>query len=225
MNKESLKKIVCNSNFLYSIACIFLKFIAIVKPVRGKHNHIYKHGIFHKVSTDIKGNNNSITISSGCIIKNTKFYIRGNNNTILLEEGCYFSGGSFWIEGSNGKIILRKNTSVVSAHLCVQEKDTAIEIGEDCMFSNNIIIRTSDSHPLFNKLTNERLNKPASVKIGDHVWLAAKVTVMKGVSIGKGSIVGYGTIVTKDQPEDSLIIGAPARVVKNGVYWTREKLF
>lgn len=101
----------------------------------------------------------------------------------------------------------------------------SIAVGEDCMFSNNIIVRTSDSHPIYDSTTNERLNPAASVQIGNHVWIAPSSVVMKGANIGDGVIVGSHTMVNKKVSANVLVVGMPMRVIKENVYWTREALF
>lgn len=92
------------------------------------------------------------------------------------------------------------------------------------MFSNSIIVRTSDSHPIFDE-DGKRSNPAKDVEIGNHVWIAPNSKVMKGVTIGEGSIIGSDTIVTKDIPESCLAVGHPAHVVKTNVKWTRDRLF
>lgn len=101
----------------------------------------------------------------------------------------------------------------------------SIMIGNDCMFSNNIIIRTSDSHPIYDKNTKQRINHPQSVIIGNHVWIAPDSKIMKGVEIGDNSIIGSNTFVTKNIGENVLAVGIPAKEIKNEIFWTRESLF
>lgn len=55
------------------------------------------------------------------------------------------------------------------------------------------------------------------IKIGEDCWLGAKVTVLAGVTIGKGSIVAAGAVVTKDIPEYSIAVGSPAKVIRKRV--------
>ena len=104
----------------------------------------------------------------------------------------------------------------------VQENGMVIKVGNDCMFSNTIVVRTSDSHPIYSLSSNERINDPAPVSIGNHVWLAPNSKIMKGVKIGDGAIIGSDTLVTKDVPANALVVGHPARVVKNDIKWTRD---
>ena len=107
-------------------------------------------------------------------------------------------------------------------HVNAQEDNMSIEIGEDCMFSNHIIIRTSDSHAIYSTDTNYRINHAKPIKIGKHVWVAPGSEIMKGVTIGDGCIVGSQTMVTKDVPANSLVVGRPAKIVRNNIRWTRE---
>lgn len=93
------------------------------------------------------------------------------------------------------------------------------------MFSNHIIIRTSDFHPIYDKDTYIRLNPAKPVITGNHVWIAPYSTIMKGANIHDNAIVSSNIIVTKDVPAKSLVVGMPARVVKQNVQWPRETLF
>ncbi len=62
---------------------------------------------------------------------------------------------------------------------------------------------------------NKRGKFPESIVIEDQVWLAAGVTVLPGVRIGKGSVVAAGAVVTKDVPPNSLVGGVPARMIRS----------
>lgn len=56
--------------------------------------------------------------------------------------------------------------------------------------------------------------RPSPVRIGRRVWLGAAVTVVPGVSIGDGAVIGAGSVVTKDVPADAIVAGVPARLVR-----------
>lgn len=170
------------------------------------------------------GANNTVVINKNCVIDNPLFHIVGNNNKITFEENCHVGPNcSFWLEGNNVQIIIGKRTTFTNTvHVNAQEDNTSIEIGEDCMFSNHIIIRTSDSHAIYSNETNKRINPAKPIRIGNHVWIAPGSEVMKGVVVGDGCIIGSQTMVTKDVPANSLVVGRPARVVKENIRWTRE---
>ncbi len=176
---------------------------------------------------DIKGSGHKILINRGCYLNGVKIRIRGDNNSIVFGKGCCIGEGcSLWIEGNNSKIIIGENTTFTErCHLNAQEDSVSILIGGDCMFSNNVVVRTSDSHPIYDKNTNERVNFAKDVIIGNHVWIAPNTKIMKGAIIGDGCIIGSDTTVSKEIPPDSMAVGRPAKIVKTNIRWTREKLF
>ena len=53
------------------------------------------------------------------------------------------------------------------------------------------------------------------IKIEDDVWIGSNVIILPNINIGKGSIIGAGSVVTKNIPEYSVAVGVPARVIKN----------
>ncbi len=57
--------------------------------------------------------------------------------------------------------------------------------------------------------------------IGNHVWIGENALILKGVKIGDNSIVGAGSVVTKDVPNNSIVAGNPARIIKNNINWER----
>jgi acetyltransferase-like isoleucine patch superfamily enzyme len=93
------------------------------------------------------------------------------------------------------------------------------------MFSYEIVIRTTDAHSVLDLETRERINKAESISIGNHVWLGAEVMITKGVSLPDDCIVGARSICNRsvDEPH-TVIAGIPAKVVKRGVTWDRERI-
>lgn len=90
-----------------------------------------------------------------------------------------------------------------------------IRVGEHVFIGEDVLIRDSDGHEVVGQ------GKPMSqpIVIEDHVWIGARVTVLKGVTIGEGAIVAAGAVVSRDVPPHTLVAGVPARVVKEGVLW------
>jgi acetyltransferase-like isoleucine patch superfamily enzyme len=89
----------------------------------------------------------------------------------------------------------------------------AVDIGADCAISWGVTILDGDGH----RLDSEPSQAP--VRIEDRVWIGCNATVLKGVTVGAGSIVGAGAVVTRSCPPKSLLIGSPARIAKSGVEW------
>ena len=85
----------------------------------------------------------------------------------------------------------------------------SVTIGRDCAIGRDVIIMDSDQHAM----PGERfIAKP--VQIEDRVWIGARSIVLKGVTIGHDSVVGAGSIVTRDIPPLSIAVGQPARVIR-----------
>jgi len=86
-----------------------------------------------------------------------------------------------------------------------------ISIGENCQIANQVIIMDSDFHGVGQRCEFE---SPTPIIIEDNVWLATRAIVLKGVRIGKGAVVAAGAVVTKDVPENTLVAGVPAKVIR-----------
>ena len=184
-------------------------------------------GGYFSISKYVNGKNNYLQIGHKCNLNNVKIRIVGNNNKIVFGDNCQVGNNcSFWMEGNNISIFIGSDTTFThTVHFCAQEDGTSIQIGKDCMFSNNIIVRTSDSHPIYDLSTKQRINPAKNVVIGNHVWIAPNSKIMKGAKIGNNAIVGSNTMVTKEVPNNCLVVGTPCKIVKNNIDWTREKLF
>ena len=98
---------------------------------------------------------------------------------------------------------------------------TSILIGNECLLAN-VSLRSSDAHSIIDLKSGEKQKKSADIIVGDRVWIAENVSIYKGSIIGSGSIVGAGSIVTKQFPENVLIAGVPAAVVKTDVTWSTD---
>lgn len=194
-------------------------------PIQGLNNNVFNEGVFEKVIIDIIGNNNTIEIGKNTVIKNTLIYLRGNNHKLVIKDNCYFKGGELWIEDNDGTILIHENTTVEHAHIAVTEPFSILEIQRDCMLAQNIEIRTGDSHSIIDNETGKRINKAANVFLGEHVWIGTHVKILKGVTIGNNSIVGTGSIVTTNVPSFSIAAGIPAKVVRSGIDWTRDRKY
>lgn len=220
--KGKIRKIVFEHTVLFRISTWLKK--ALVRKPKG---YCLENRGMARLKKDIQGTGNLIQISPGCILSDTAVRIRGSGNSLVFEENCNVGKGcSFWMEGDHISITIGAGTTFTQhVHFNAQEDGTSITVGRDCMFSNNIIVRTSDSHPIYDKATKQRINAPRAVVIGNHVWIAPNTKIMKGAEIGDGSIIGSDSMVTKRVPENALAVGHPARVVKENIEWTREKLF
>lgn len=91
--------------------------------------------------------------------------------------------------------------------------DTFIEVGDNVMMAPNVVLATA-AHPILPKLRAKTYQYNAPIRIGDDCWLGAGVIVLPGVTIGRGSVIGAGSVVTKDIPENVVAFGVPCRVIR-----------
>lgn len=89
-----------------------------------------------------------------------------------------------------------------------------ITIGADCQIGPHVKLFTP-THPIDPQPRRDRLEAAEPITIGDNVWLGGAVIVCPGVSIGDNSVVGAGSVVTRDIPANSLAVGNPARVIRS----------
>lgn len=195
------------------------------KTIRGQENVFKADGAtLSGVKVEIIGDNNRILIGRGCALSDIYFRIRGSGHRIEFGENCRVSRGAvLWFENSNGVLQVGPGTTMVEVHIAVTENSKVI-IGEDCMFANDIDIRTGDSHSVIDTQTGERLNFAADVVIGRHVWIAPHTIVLKGVNIGENSIIATGAVVTRSCEPGVIMGGNPAKAIKTGVSWKRERV-
>lgn len=144
-----------------------------------------------------------------CIGKNSvlrgELLIFAHAGEIHIGEGCFLGeGSSIWSSKS-------------------------VKIGSRVYISHNVNIHDTNSHSLNPKLRHEHFVKIMStgypkndnddiqsqpVRIEDDVWIGFNSTIFKGVTIGKGAVIGACSVVTKDVPEFVVVIGNPAKVIK-----------
>ena len=199
-------------------------FSKVRRVIRGEQNVIrWGNSILSSVFFDIEGDRNRIDIQDGCFLKEVTFHLRGDDHRIEIKKGCRFNGGgSLWFEDSNGSLIIGENSTFENVHIAVTEPGSQVSIGENCMFAYDIDIRTGDSHPIIDSKSGARINSAEDIYIGKHVWVAAHVILLKGVSILDDSVVASGSVVTKRYAEPGVVIaGNPAEIVKRQITWAR----
>ena len=127
-----------------------------------------------------------------------------------IGDGCYIEpplranwGGHFVHFGKN--IYANFNLTLVD--------DTHIYVGDATMFGPNVTIATA-GHPILPELREQAYQYNMPVHIGKNCWLGAGVIVMPGVTIGDNTVIGAGSVVTKDIPANVVAVGNPCRVMR-----------
>ena len=171
----------------------------------------YKLRRFHKFATI--GKNFQTGPAANIFAHNGSIKI-GNNSEVLgllIVKGGVISIGDY--------TTIRGNSFVGSA--------TKISIGNHVIISNNVHIYDNNNHPtdpqkrvelcesgFYSGKWGWEYSDKAPVVIEDNVWIGERSTILKGVTIGKGSIIGCDSVVTRSIPPYSIAAGNPSRIVK-----------
>ncbi len=90
----------------------------------------------------------------------------------------------------------------------------SVRIGENCVIASGVNIIDSNGHELSSANRTIGRDRPVPIEIGDNVWIGMNSIVLKGTVIGRNSVIGANSVVSGNFPENSLIVGNPARIVK-----------
>lgn len=173
----------------------------------------------------------------------SRIYLSGTNNIILgynklkksrSETHVRLEGSAIWycrngadlfydtvLEIKDGAILDTGFFSANGGSVIIADKK--ITFGEDVMIGRNVVIYDSDFHTLYNN-ENKPVNPPKPVVIEDHVWLTSNITVLKGVTIGRDSLITAQTVINKNMPSHSIIGGkSVGNVIKDSINWGRSR--
>lgn len=128
-----------------------------------------------------------------------------------IGEGCYIEAPFHANWG--GKHVHLGSHVYVNYNLTLVD-DTHIYIGDHVMIAPNVVIATG-THPIHPGLRRKEAQYNLPVHIQDNVWLGAGCLVMPGVTIGENSVIGAGSVVTKDIPANVVAVGNPCRVLRD----------
>ena len=158
-----------------------------------------------------------MNISSSAKIANCDISIKGNNNKLVIEDGVTVRHTQIEILGDNCFIEIGKNSIIGHESYLSAKEGKMLLIKDNCMLSRNVKIMTSDGHPIYQDKV--MINNAKDVLIGNNVWLADNVTVLKGVSIGNDCVVGINSTLTHSIDSHTIAVGNPAKVVKENIRW------
>lgn len=138
-----------------------------------------------------------------------------------IGEGCYIEP-PFHANWAGKHVHFGKN--VYANFNLTMVDDTHIYVGDYTMFGPNVVIATA-GHPILPELREKAYQYNMPVHIGRNCWLGAGVIVVPGVTIGDNTVIGAGSIVTKDIPSNVVAVGNPCRVLREISEHDREFYF
>lgn len=210
-----------NENLMFFLSLIYR--ILFFNRIKGRTDLDYQvRGAFLKKSVIINhGKYNQLMIGKGCRLSNCRIEFFGDHNQVFIDHDCNGRAIDIWIADGSRIEIGNHSHFVGDIHIASIEGKT-VHIGERCLFSSEVVLRTSDSHSIMD-MEDHRINPAADVWLDDHVWVGQQVIILKGAKIGKDSIVGTRALVTgKEFPSNVVLAGSPAKVIKEDVQWHHE---
>lgn len=106
-------------------------------------------------------------------------------------------------------LVIGKNVFINSG--CKVQDQGGIEIGDGTLIVHNVVLATLN-HALAPERRGDLIPRP--IRIGKNVWIGSNAVILPGVTIGDGAVIAAGAAVTKDVPENSVVGGVPARVLR-----------
>lgn len=169
-------------------------------------------------------------VKPASLIIGTEYYgfkPKGRSMIRILGKLIVNGSGSHWF-GSNGDMTIREGASlkignnfqIGDSYRIVVSTDS--EIGNDCMFSWDVMLLDTDCH-IINNLDNELINKPRSFRVYDNVWIGAYVKILKGARIPTGSVISTNSVITQKLNEERCIY-VNDRIVRNKVVWDKKQI-
>ncbi|WP_198954620.1 acyltransferase [Kineosporia sp. R_H_3] len=126
--------------------------------------------------------------------------------------------------GQDARIVLGHNVSATSRVGFSAVEGVTVSVGDDVMFATGVEVRADDGHPIFDVRTGRRANPARPITVGNHVWVGWGAVLLAGTTIGDGSVVGMHAVVKGRFPNNCIVAGVPARVVRRDIAWERPHL-
>lgn len=130
-----------------------------------------------------------------------------------IHNAFRFNGKDILMYG-DGEIIAGENSYVGEYSTWQAAQGYKIVIGRGCMISHNVRCYTQSAIPDHDFSVKPLPEKYGDIVIGDYVWIGANVFINPGIKIGSNSVVGANSVVTKDVPENAIVGGVPAKLIR-----------
>ena len=192
-----------------------------------KNGTILSRDKFPSLKAIFQGYNSSINIINPMRIKSCTI-ICGSNCSIIIGNSCDIVGNlSIFATAEHSCVKIENNCSFSGVDIRLQsEPHLSITIGDHCLFSSGITIRSSDSHTVFDINTLKAINIPKSISIGNHVWIGFGVDILKNSILPNNCIVAARSLISGVFTEENCVLGGiPAKIIKKGVNWSWDNTY
>lgn len=145
------------------------------------------------------------------------------DNTVQIGEVSVTRQLTITAMGRSGFCRIGNQTTVLDAYIAFNSFGQ-VAIGDDCMLSHSIDISQSDQHPVFDMHSKQRINRGKNITIGNHVWIGRGVSLLGGANIGDNCVIGARTVTSSTFPNNVIIAGSPAKILRKEILWARDSL-
>lgn len=173
----------------------------------------------------IEGSRNVIEIAEHCHFHSLTIHIVGSHHQIHIGTAVTAKNLYINITDNHTSLTIGENTTFEDTSITIAERGNVVSIGKDCMFAMNTQIIASDFHSITDVESGLRQNSAkCGVIIGNHVWVAMGAKILKDTVIEHDSIIGAASLVTIDVPVNTVAGGVPAKIIRQGINWSRSNM-
>lgn len=187
-------------------------------------NRIEYEGAPFPVKITFRGSDNVLTVAAKVKTPNLVVQFDGDGGQVKLgpSQGVTLHAGIR--VGGRSQVKIGAHVSSTSKANISAVEGAKVVIGRDVMMASDVQIRSDDGHAIYDVRSGRRVNTARDIKVGAHVWLGLQSVLLGGARVGDGSVVGLRSVVTGRVPNNVVVVGAPARVVRRDVAWERPHL-
>lgn len=172
-----------------------------------------------------RGRNNVLTVSDAARIQRLYLRFDAHNGRCRIGASTGVAALKAGIRvGQDSEVLLGDNVSTTSSVDISAVEGASVTLGNDVMIAIGVRIRSDDGHPIFDVNDGKRVNVSRSIEVGNHVWLGIDSLLLGGAKIGDGSVVGARALVTQEFPNNCVVAGVPAKMIRKDIAWERPHL-
>ncbi len=171
----------------------------------------------------LMGEESAVLIDDHCKLLNMDMFRCSENSKVMIGQRTAFRGGGLVSAQQNANLEIGEDSNFGRYNKIVAVKDTTMMIGKDVLTSWDVSIISGDGHYVFDVNTKENINKNTiDVSIDEHVWIGAGATILPKSRIGIGSVVGASSVVKGSFPNNCMMVGVPAKIIRKDIAWSRQ---
>lgn len=177
------------------------------------------------ISVEFTGSNNRLVVADQVRLSGLSVSFNCDNGLVEIGPSSGVPAFSANIRvGQDATVRLGRNVSSTTKVGISAVEGTTITVGEDVMFASENQLRGDDGHPIFDVRTGKRVNPARDITIGNHCWIGARAVLLGGTTLGRGSVIGMSALVKGTFPNNCVVAGIPAKLVRRDVAWERPHL-